>query len=234
MTVRQFSHTFGSLFVVAALVGCGQTPPALTGGQTNPGQIAAQGGLEQMPRVWDSARLVRMIKAQLESDTPDATVKFRTLEVFGTESPDIFRFEGTADFVTRGPAGGIFAVEGILDVKTGKARITLRQKVEAEQAPAAADSLFGPVVNQGISSAIKDQLENRFCGPNCSYVISGVKLTAFKGPRLPESSMTYSFSAHERLVGHGWEERYSLVGTFTRGKADVHTRTKLSGNAPRY
>lgn len=75
--------------------------------------------------------------------------------------------------------------------------------------------------------AIKNELESRFLGVTTYSVVSGIKLE-----RTGRAGV-FAFKAHERYVGHGWEERYAVTGTcdLNTGKVE-HQSSKIWGTRP--
>ncbi|MBM3269595.1 MAG: hypothetical protein FJZ01_18350 [Candidatus Sericytochromatia bacterium] len=215
----KFEYRPGLVFLTLVLAaGCGTLPAA---GQAASAPGVAAEGVERMPRPFNSERIKRDIRSRLERDTPDNTFKFESLDVFGTDDPALFRFEGMAA-VSTFVGGKTYAIEGTYDFRTREAKITRQTGLDA------ADSKDVASQHGRARADIKEALEAKF-SPTSYSVITGIQLE-----RSAKAMAVLYFKAHERVVGHGWEQRYAVAGEYdlVSRKVDVTKRDRLSGTDP--
>lgn len=227
-SIRQVSL----LGIGAALLmtGCGQVaanaPIATLQGKT----VAASGTI----RVSQES-VTRAIKAQFEN----AFFKFRDLSVSALPYQNVHTFRGIADITTR--AGIVeYTVYGRYDLTSQKATIAYKVAIKSNRWYSKNDGQADDVLDLTADAPtleqakldIKDQLEKTGVRAGSYSVISGIHVAI---PDLAPT-MTATFTAHEREVGHGWEVRYSVVGTYDSAirKAIVakRERTYSSGVRP--
>jgi len=216
----------GAAFLMA---GCGQTaanaPLAAGSGKA----VTAAGTIRA-----DQTTIASAIKAQLERRNPDNMFIFRDLSVSALPVQNVHTFRGIADASTFF-GHSEYTVYGRFDLTTRVATIAYRVLLHSNrghvlyQDKSQADEVFdvaadAPTVQQA-KLDIKEQLETAGVRLGSYSVLSGITVRD-----LDPTTANKTFTAHERVVGHGWEIRNSLEGTYdpTTRKAMVIKRQQIS------
>lgn len=165
-----------------------------------------------------------IVKA-LETSGVDNSSKVTKLDVSPTPLGTVYTFQARLSVI--GFAGPKFAQEyrvyGAYNTLTREVTVAGRELVESVK-PAAPGTAAADL--NAAREAIRNELES---GSGVGYysVLTGIQAEATGRPGV------YEFKAHKRIVGHGWEERYSVTGTcdLNSGKVE-HRSVKIWGNRP--
>ncbi|MBM3269600.1 MAG: hypothetical protein FJZ01_18375 [Candidatus Sericytochromatia bacterium] len=218
------------LLTMILLTGCGQVAANAPLSAARTEAVAAASIRSQQEAI------ARTIKAQLERTMPDNTLAFRDLSVSALPHQNAHTFRG---IVARGSIFGTstWTVYGTFDMTTKTAKIGHWSLLKSARTfpyqllEAQADDILDVTADVPTAAQarqdIKEQLEQAAVRPTSYSVISGIALSG-----LDPNRTTSAFKAHEREVGHGWERRYALEGTYeaTTRKATVIKRETIYSN----